>query len=218
LFVSKLHCREGRNELQIGHVKDVLVSMRRTQSYQETKMRLLQKLFGMTWLGDAFEDEEKDPREWFNGSFRYHDYEEIVDLYVKGSPISCAASKADQPITIWTNGLLDVRSSRRDHRSKAREKQSSVMAFNSCVQNIIKFVLYLRDVSMMCTMDVCIFWRAFIFYRTSTGRPPNQDQNATTKLPQPCHFDQRRSAIAPSHVDCRTVKDRHRTREKQGVR
>jgi len=58
-------------------------------------MRLLQKLFGMTWLGDAFEDEEKDPREWFNGSFRYHDYEEIVDLYVKGSPISCAVSKDD---------------------------------------------------------------------------------------------------------------------------
>lgn len=87
--------REGRNEHQIGQVKDVLVSMRRTQSYRETKMRLLHKLAGMEWLSDAFADEGCGPRDWFRGSFRYESWKEVLGRYMSGRPISCAASNAN---------------------------------------------------------------------------------------------------------------------------
>ena len=84
--------REGRNEQQIGHVKDVMVSMRRTQSFRETKLRLLHKLAGIEWLSDLFTDDEPSARDWFKGSFRYESWKEILGRYASGQPISCAAS------------------------------------------------------------------------------------------------------------------------------
>jgi len=83
---------EGRNEEQIGQVKEVMVSMRRTQSFRETKMRLLHKLAGVEWLSVLFADDEHNVREWFKGSFRFESWKDILARYASGQPLSCAAS------------------------------------------------------------------------------------------------------------------------------
>ncbi len=106
LIASQLHCiclfthsaliqhyREGRNERQIDRPKDILVSMRRTQSYRQTKMLLLQKLSGIELLGSACLDKNLPPREWFKGIHRYQSMDEILKRFVSGKPIACAASK-----------------------------------------------------------------------------------------------------------------------------
>jgi len=69
-----------------------MVSMRRTQSFRETKLRLLHKLAGIEWLSDLFTDDEPSARDWFKGSFRYESWKEILGRYASGQPISCAAS------------------------------------------------------------------------------------------------------------------------------
>ena len=72
----------------IGRPKLILIAMRKTQSYRETKMRLLQKLTGVDFLSFTF-DGGKVQRDWFSGINKYHDLQEIVNDYVSGSPLSC---------------------------------------------------------------------------------------------------------------------------------
>ena len=43
--------------------------MRKTQSYRETKMRLLQKLTGIDWLEASFNFKEEGEREWFKRGY-----------------------------------------------------------------------------------------------------------------------------------------------------
>ena len=42
--------RETKDERQIGQTKQVLVAMRNTQTYRNTKLRLIHKLSGIKWL------------------------------------------------------------------------------------------------------------------------------------------------------------------------
>ena len=68
--------REGRHERQIDRPKDVLVSMRKDQTYRETKMRLLQKLAGLELLVEVLDELDEDvqtsgTRDWFDGFHRY---------------------------------------------------------------------------------------------------------------------------------------------------
>lgn len=95
-FVS--YYREGRNERQIDRPKDVLVSMRKDQTYRETKMRLLQKLAGLELLKEVMDELDEDvqtrgTRDWFDGIHRYASKKAIVENFVKGTPISCFRSK-----------------------------------------------------------------------------------------------------------------------------
>ena len=78
----------------IGRPKDILVAMRTTQSYRETKMILLQKLTGVDFLSFTFDD-VKGQRDWFSGIYKYHDEMEIVKDYVSGSPLSCFSGKEE---------------------------------------------------------------------------------------------------------------------------
>ena len=61
--------------------------MRTTQSYRETKMCLLQKLTGIDFLKQAFDDLSKG-RAWYNGAHRYSTLEDVVERFVHGKPIS----------------------------------------------------------------------------------------------------------------------------------
>lgn len=79
----------------IGRPKLVLIAMRKTQSYRETKMRLLQKLTGVDFLSFTF-DGSKVQRDWFSGIHKYHDSQEIVNDYVSGSPLSCFSGKNEE--------------------------------------------------------------------------------------------------------------------------
>ena len=68
--------REGRHERHIDRPKDVLVSMRKDQTYRETKMRLLQKLGGLELLVEVLDELDEDvqtsgTRDWFDGFHRY---------------------------------------------------------------------------------------------------------------------------------------------------
>lgn len=68
--------------------------MRTTQSYRETKMRLLQKLTGIDFLKQAFDD-QSEGRAWYNGAHRYSTLEEVVERFVHGKPISCFLGKEE---------------------------------------------------------------------------------------------------------------------------
>ena len=68
--------REGRHERQIDRPKDVLVSMRKDQSYRETKMWLLQKLARLELLEEVLDELDEDVKtigtsDWFGGIHRY---------------------------------------------------------------------------------------------------------------------------------------------------
>jgi hypothetical protein len=94
-----LNIREGRNERQIDRPKEVLVSMRKDQTYRETKMLLLQKLTGIAWVKKAFEtDDNSSDREWFRGQFRYESLEVIIERFNDGRPISCFQSKHSEKL------------------------------------------------------------------------------------------------------------------------
>ena len=79
----------------IDRPKSVLVAMRKTQSYRETKMRLLQKLTGIDFLKASFDEGIKRERDWFTGFHRYQEKGEIIDSFVEGVPISCFSGKED---------------------------------------------------------------------------------------------------------------------------
>ena len=90
--------REGRHERQIDRPKDVLVSMRKDQTYRETKMRLLQKLAGLELLVEVLDERDEEvqaggTRDWFDGIHRYKSKKAIVENFVTGTPISCFRSK-----------------------------------------------------------------------------------------------------------------------------
>jgi len=96
--------REGRNERQIDRPKDVLVSMRKDQQYRETKMLLLQKLWGIEMLEEQFNLMDEDvedvaPRKWFNGVHRYESKEKVISDFLAGTPISCFQSKSSSEDT-----------------------------------------------------------------------------------------------------------------------
>ena len=86
-------CREAKDERQIGQAKDVLVAMRKTQSYRNTKLRLIHKRSGMKWLEqDGFcipPDYQSTSRTWFSGYKVYSSEEEARDLFSSGKPLSC---------------------------------------------------------------------------------------------------------------------------------
>lgn len=98
IIISHEWCidREGRNERQIDRVKDILISMRKDQTYRETKMRLAQKLTGLEWVRDAFPVKNTAHRDWFKGVHQYESMQSVLDRFTVGKPISCGASKANQ--------------------------------------------------------------------------------------------------------------------------
>ena len=83
--------REAKDERQIGQAKDVLVAMRKSQSYRNTKLRLIHKRSGMKWLEqDGFGMCPKGQGEnRFSGYKEYSSLEEVRDLLSRGKPISC---------------------------------------------------------------------------------------------------------------------------------
>ncbi len=100
--------REGGFERNIGPVKKVLVNMRTTQSYQETKMHLLQKLTGIDFLMSFF-GAPSTSREWYIGLHRYSTIDDVMERLVNRQPISCFADKEEKVFhvaifnEIWTS-------------------------------------------------------------------------------------------------------------------
>lgn len=109
------HSREGKDERQIGPIKNVLVAMRKDQTYRETKLRLLHKLVGLDMLERGYSeepDEEWGDDDWGikeeldeharnNGYARdtgYHVYsskDEVIKRIVNGQAISCFVIRGD---------------------------------------------------------------------------------------------------------------------------
>ena len=91
--------REGRNEMMIRGPKNVLVSMRKTQSYRETKMRLLQKLnvieevMNVSFGSDHHDDQE---RIWFKGYHVFTSKQEVVKRFLRGEPLSVFTLKGEK--------------------------------------------------------------------------------------------------------------------------
>jgi len=98
---------EGRNERMIEGPKQVLVSMRKTQSYRLTKMKLLHKLMGVEWLGLAFRSAGID-RDWFKGYHIYNSQEEVLDRFSSGRPLSCFVKEPGSAIVhvVYSDGSL----------------------------------------------------------------------------------------------------------------
>jgi hypothetical protein len=139
-FVS--YYREGRNERQIDRPKDVLVSMRKDQTYRETKMRLLQKLAGLELLAEVLDELDEDvqtsgTRDWFDGIHRYTSKKAIVENFVKGTPISCFRSKScDDTFYVACYGSHYTLTSLVELKSRA-----SSMTAQECGHHFCKFVL-----------------------------------------------------------------------------
>ena len=89
--------REAKDERQIGQAKQVLVAMRKTQSYRNTKLRLIHKRSGMKWLEqDGFCISPNCQGEhWFRGYTVYSSAEQVKDLLSSGKPVSCFSLDGD---------------------------------------------------------------------------------------------------------------------------
>ncbi len=80
---------EGTRERFIQSVKKVLKNLRKTSSYLEKKMILIQKLYAMDWIVDQMSDEEDKCIQSGNINFyRYPCMEEIRTRIEQGRPIS----------------------------------------------------------------------------------------------------------------------------------
>lgn len=153
-FVS--YCREGRHERQIDRPKDVLVSMRKDQTYRETKMRLLQKLAGLELLTEVLDELDEDvqtsgTRDWFDGFHRYTSKKVIIDNFVKGTPISCFRSKrCDDTFFVAYYGSDYTMTSLVELKSR-----TSTMTAQECGHHFCKFVLTKEaGTNIVATMDV----------------------------------------------------------------
>lgn len=89
--------REAKDERQIGQAKQVLVAMRKSQSYRNTKLRLIHKRSGMKWLEqDGFHispDCQGENR--FRGYTVYSSAHSVMDLLSSGKPVSCFSLDGD---------------------------------------------------------------------------------------------------------------------------
>ena len=86
------YSREGKDERQINSVKKVLISMRRTFTYRETKLRLIHKLKGLDLIADSFDkvfDKSASERHWFKGYHVFSSRQEVIDRLQMGKPLSC---------------------------------------------------------------------------------------------------------------------------------
>jgi hypothetical protein len=86
------YSREGKDERQINPVKKVLISMRRTFTYRETKLRLIHKLKGLDLIADSFDkvfDKSASERHWFKGYHVFSSRQEVIDRLQMGKPLSC---------------------------------------------------------------------------------------------------------------------------------
>lgn len=79
--------REGRDERQIGGPKAVLDSMRKTQTFRESKMMLLHKCNGLDLLDGRIN--ANGTRHWFQGFHVYPNMRDVLRRIVRGDPISC---------------------------------------------------------------------------------------------------------------------------------
>lgn len=86
------YSREGKDERQINQVKKVLISMRRTYSYRETKLRLIHKLKGLDLISNSFDKvfrKCESERHWFKGYHVFSSRQEVIDRLQKSEPLSC---------------------------------------------------------------------------------------------------------------------------------
>ena len=86
------HSREGKDERQINQVKKVLISMRRTLQYRETKLRLIHKLKGLDLIADSFDKvlgKSASERHWFKGYHVFSSRQEVIDRLQTGRSLSC---------------------------------------------------------------------------------------------------------------------------------
>lgn len=88
--------REGKDERQIKGPKDVLIAMRKDQSYRETKMRLLHKLSGLDMLEVGYNDEsDNDDLIWFKGFHVFSSRNAAMDRLTGGRPLSCFTTSSN---------------------------------------------------------------------------------------------------------------------------
>lgn len=81
--------REAKDENGIHNPKSVLVAMRKDQTYRETKLRLLHKLFGIKVLSDNYDNTPDGERDWYIGYHVYESKSEVISRETNGKSISC---------------------------------------------------------------------------------------------------------------------------------
>jgi len=81
--------REGRDEREIDRPKDVLVSMRKDQSYREGKLRLIHKLTGIEFLAMGYDSDIDKKRNWFKGYHVFRNLNDVKERMETGKAISC---------------------------------------------------------------------------------------------------------------------------------
>jgi hypothetical protein len=113
--------------------------MRKTQSYRETKMRLLQKLTGIDWVEASFNYKEEGEREWFKGIYRYPKVDDVFKRYLRGEPISCFRMKEDSSchVAMYSGDTKTI-------RYLTFEATPSVMSTKLCGVHFSKFIV-LKD-------------------------------------------------------------------------
>lgn len=80
--------REAKEENKIQDPKSILHGMRKTTEYFETKLALLQRIAGMDFLAESFEDSFRE-RVWMKGHYRYKSEDDVLELFKLGEPLSC---------------------------------------------------------------------------------------------------------------------------------
>ena len=65
----------------------------KSQSYRETKMRLLHRLEWIDRLSQAYDNGNKKERQWFKGYHVYKSKEEVIERFEKRKLLSCFCKK-----------------------------------------------------------------------------------------------------------------------------
>ena len=96
LIIHRTILREAKDENGIHNPKAVLVSMRKDQTYRQTKMRLLHKLFGIKFLCAQDNNTPDGERDWYIGYHVYQSKLEVFDRVRVGKSISCFCTNNEE--------------------------------------------------------------------------------------------------------------------------